>query len=293
MIEVDNVSMKFNLGIEKNFSLKLFFINLFKPKSKRPKKEYFWALKDVAFHVKPGEVVGFIGNNGAGKSTVLKLISGFYKPSSGRVLFNGKDIKDESIKERAEKIGVVMQNPNQMISKSMIFDEVALGLKVRGVDESEIKTRVHEALKICGLYEFRNWPISALSYGQKKRVTIASILVLNPEIIILDEPTAGQDFRHYTEIMEFLKEINSKGVTIIMITHDMHLMLEYTNRAIVLADGLKIADDIASNVITDSKVIEAANLKETSVYELAVKANLENPRSFVKTFIDYDRSVRE
>ena len=208
-------------------------------------------------------------------------------------MFNGKDIKDESIKERAEKIGVVMQNPNQMISKSMIFDEVALGLKVRGVDESEIKTRVHEALKICGLYEFRNWPISALSYGQKKRVTIASILVLNPEIIILDEPTAGQDFRHYTEIMEFLKEINSKGVTIIMITHDMHLMLEYTNRAIVLADGLKIADDIASNVITDSKVIEAANLKETSVYELAVKANLENPRSFVKTFIDYDRSVRE
>lgn len=208
-------------------------------------------------------------------------------------MFNGKDIKDESIKERAEKIGVVMQNPNQMISKSMIFDEVALGLKVRGVDESEIKTRVHEALKICGLYEFRNWPISALSYGQKKRVTIASILVLNPEIIILDEPTAGQDFKHYTEIMEFLKEINSKGVTIIMITHDMHLMLEYTNRAIVLADGLKIADDIASNVITDSKVIEAANLKETSVYELAVKANLENPRSFVKTFIDYDRSVRE
>ena len=202
-------------------------------------------------------------------------------------------MKDESINERAEKIGVVMQNPNQMISKSMIFDEVALGLKVRGVDESEIKTRVHEALKICGLYEFRNWPISALSYGQKKRVTIASILVLNPEIIILDEPTAGQDFRHYTEIMEFLKEINSKGVTIIMITHDMHLMLEYTNRAIVLADGLKIADDIASNVITDSKVIEAANLKETSVYELAVKANLENPRSFVKTFIDYDRSVRE
>ena len=208
-------------------------------------------------------------------------------------MFNGKDIKDESIKERAEKIGVVMQNQNQMISKSMIFDEVALGLKVRGVDESEIKTRVHEALKICGLYEFRNWPISALSYGQKKRVTIASILVLNPEIIILDEPTAGQDFKHYTEIMEFLKEINSKGVTIIMITHDMHLMLEYTNRAIVLADGLKIADDIASNVITDSKVIEAANLKETSVYELAVKANLENPRSFVKTFIDYDRSVRE
>ena len=174
----------------------------------------------------------------------------------------------------------------------MIFDEVALGLKVRGVPEKEIKERVYETLKICGLYQFRNWPISALSFGQKKRVTIASILVLNPEIIILDEPTAGQDFKHYTEIMEFLKELNKKGVTIVMITHDMHLMLEYTNRAIVLSDGLKLADDTAANILTDEDVINKANLKETSLYELAVKANIENPRMFVKKFIDYDRSVR-
>ena len=249
-------------------------------------------LHGLSFKVNKGEMVSIVGKNGAGKSTISKLICGFYKPTAGKILFNGKDIKNESIKERAEKIGIVMQNPNQMISKTMIFDEVALGLKVRGVSESEIKERVHETLKICGLYEFRNWPISALSYGQKKRVTIASILVLNPEVIILDEPTAGQDFKHYTEIMEFLKEINNKGVTIVMITHDMHLMLEYTNRAIALADGLKIADDTAANILTDSKVIEAANLKETSVYELALKANLENPRNFVKRFIDYDRSVR-
>ena len=249
-------------------------------------------LHGVSFKINKGEMVSIVGKNGAGKSTLLKLICGFYKPTAGKILFGGKDIKEDTIKERAEKIGMVMQNPNQMISKTMIFDEVALGLKVRGVDESEIKTRVYETLKICGLYEFRNWPISALSYGQKKRVTIASILVLNPEVIILDEPTAGQDFKHYTEIMEFLKEINEKGVTIIMITHDMHLMLEYTNRAIVLADGLKIAEDTAVNILTDNKVIEAANLKETSVYELAVKAKIENPRDFVKRFIDYDRSVR-
>ena len=237
-------------------------------------------------------MVSIVGRNGAGKSTISKLICGFYKPTSGSILFNGKDIKNATIKERAEKIGIVMQNPNQMISKTMIFDEVALGLRVRGVKEEEVKERVYETLKVCGLYEFRNWPISALSYGQKKRVTIASILVLNPEVIILDEPTAGQDFKHYTEIMEFLKGINEKGVTIIMITHDMHLMLEYTNRAIALSDGLKIADDTAANILTDNKVIEAANLKETSVYELALKANVENPRNFVKRFIDYDRSVR-
>ena len=249
-------------------------------------------LHGVSFKINKGEMVSIVGRNGAGKSTISKLICGFYKPTEGQILFNGRDLINDTIKERAEKIGIVMQNPNQMISKTMIFDEVALGLKVRGVSEEEIKNRVFETLKICGLYEFRNWPISALSFGQKKRVTIASILVLNPEVIILDEPTAGQDFKHYTEIMEFLKELNQKGVTIIMITHDMHLMLEYTNRAIVLSNGVKLADDIAANVLTDEEVINKANLKETSLYELAVKAKLDNPRMFVKKFIDYDRRIR-
>ena len=249
-------------------------------------------LKGISFKVKRGEMLSIVGKNGAGKSTISKLICGFYKPTDGEILFNGRNIINDTIKERAEKIGIVMQNPNQMISKTMIFDEVALGLRVRGISEEEIKERVFETLKVCGLYEFRNWPISALSFGQKKRVTIASILVLNPEVIILDEPTAGQDFKHYTEIMEFLKELNKKGVTIIMITHDMHLMLEYTNRAIVFSNGLKLADDIAANVITDKNVISEANLKETSLYELAIKAELDNPREFVKKFIDYDRRIR-
>ncbi len=250
-------------------------------------------LHGISFKVNKGEMVSIVGRNGAGKSTISKLVCGFYKPTDGQILFNNRDLVNDTIKERAEKIGMVMQNPNQMISKTMIFDEVALGLKARGISEEKIKNRVFETLKVCGLYEFRNWPISALSFGQKKRVTIASILVLNPEIIILDEPTAGQDFKHYTEIMEFLKELNQRGVTIIMITHDMHLMLEYTNRAIVLSNGIKLADDIASNVLTDKEVIEKANLKETSLYELAIKARLDNPRGFVKKFIDYDRRIRK
>ena len=249
-------------------------------------------LNDISFKINKGEMVSIVGKNGAGKSTISKLICGFYKQTSGEILLNNRDITNDSIKERAEKIGIVMQNPNQMISKTMIYDEVALGLKFRGFKDEDIKKRVYETLKICGLYEYRNWPISALSYGQKKRVTIASILVLNPEIIILDEPTAGQDFRHYNEIMEFLVELNKKGVTIIMITHDMHLMLEYTNRAIVLADGMKLADDTSASILTNSEVIKQANLKETSVYELAVRCGLDNPRSFVNKFIEYDRRIR-
>lgn len=251
-------------------------------------------LKDINFDIYEGEMISIVGKNGAGKSTLSNLICGFIKPDSGQIKLYGEDISDLSVKERGERIGLVMQNPNQMISKAMIYDEVALGLAVRGVPEEEIKERVYETLKICGLYPFRNWPISALSFGQKKRVTIASILVMNPEIIILDEPTAGQDYRHYTEIMEFLKRINSeKGITIAMITHDMHLMLEYTDRAVVIADGVLLADATPAQVLTDETVSAKAYLKKTSLYDLAVKSGINEPTKFVECFIYEDRLKRE
>ena len=250
-------------------------------------------LQDINFRIEKGEMVSIVGKNGAGKSTLSNLICGFITPNTGKILLEGEDISGLSIKERGEVIGLVMQNPNQMISKPMIFDEVALGLAVRGVPEEEIKEQVHETLKICGLYPFRNWPVSALSFGQKKRVTIASILVMNPRVLILDEPTAGQDFRHYTEIMEFLKDINERlGITIIMITHDMHLMLEYTDRAIVIADGRLIADDAPARVLTDSQIADRAYLKETSLYELAVKCGISDASGFVERFIHFEREER-
>lgn len=251
-------------------------------------------LTDIRFRINKGDMVSIVGKNGAGKSTLSNLICGFIRPDKGEILLNGEDIKEKSIKERGEVVGLVMQNPNQMISKPMIYDEVALGLKVRGVSEEEIKERVYETLKICGLYPFRNWPVSALSFGQKKRVTIASILVMNPQVLILDEPTAGQDYRHYTEIMEFLKELNEKyGITIVMITHDMHLMLEYTDRAIVIADGKLLADDTPANVLTNQKIADQAYLKKTSLYDLAVKCGIEDASGFTDRFIYFERQVRE
>ena len=185
-----------------------------------------------------------------------------------------------------------MQNPNQMISKTMIYDEVAMGLQGSGLNESEIRAKVEDTLKVCGLYPFRNWPISALSFGQKKRVTIASVLVQDPELIILDEPTAGQDFRHYTDIMEFLRGLNAKGVTVVMITHDMHLMLEYTPRALVFCDGRLIADRSAVAVLCDPALVEQAALKETSLYTLANRCGIEPAENFVERFIAADREVR-
>lgn len=248
-------------------------------------------LKGISAEILSGELIAIVGTNGAGKSTFSKVLCGFEKQQSGTILFKGEDIAALSIKERADKIGYVMQNPNQMISKVMIFDEVALGLRTRGVAEDVIKEKVEETLKVCGLWPFRNWPISALSYGQKKRVTIASILVLEPEMIILDEVTAGQDYRHYTDIMEFLAVLNRRGITIVMITHDMHLMLEYAERALVFDNGKIIANAPCASVLTDAEIISRASLKETSLYELALRCGIEDGREFVQRFIDYDREV--
>lgn len=248
-------------------------------------------LRGVNLTIHKGELLALVGRNGAGKTTLSKVICHFVKPSKGTMLFKGEDMSSLSIKETADRIGYVMQNPNQMISKVMIFDEVAMGLHSRGIPEEEIKERVEKVLKICGLYEFRNWPISALSYGQKKRVTIASILVLDPEMLILDEPTAGQDFRHYTDIMEFLRTLNQNGLTIMMITHDMHLMLEYAERSVVFCDGQVIADSSSAGVLTNPEIIEKASLKETSLYDLSLQCGIENTTSFVQNFIDYDREV--
>ena len=249
-------------------------------------------LQNVSFSIGKGEMVSIVGRNGAGKSTLSKLICGFETQDSGEIYLNGKDLKDENIRRRAKHIGYVMQNPNQMISKTMIYDEVAMALQGSGLTEEQIREKVEDTLKVCGLYPFRNWPVSALSFGQKKRVTIASVLVQDPELILLDEPTAGQDFRRYTDIMEFLQGLNTRGVTVVMITHDMHLMLEYTPRALVFCDGQLIADRSASAVLCDPELIERAALKETSLYTLANRCGIAPAEDFVERFIAADREVR-
>lgn len=227
-------------------------------------------IEDMSFSLKKGERLAIVGKNGAGKSTLAKALCGFVS-SQGKLTYKGQDISQDSIAERSERIGFVLQNPNQMISQTMIFDEVALGLRLRGIEEAEVEECVHEVLKTCGLYSFRNWPISALSFGQKKRVTIASILVLKPEIIILDEPTAGQDYKTYTDIMNFLDSLQKQGHTIVMITHDMQLMLEYSDRCLVVVEGKIIADDNPVTILNQKDLLESANLKQTSLYTLGQK----------------------
>lgn len=225
-------------------------------------------LKGMILDVHKGERIAIVGKNGSGKSTLAKAICQFITPD-GDIFYQGQSVMSDSIKERAEKIGYVLQNPNQMISQTMVFDEVALGLRLRGIDEASVEQRVLDTLKICGLFPFRKWPISALSFGQKKRVTIASVLVMNPEILLLDEPTAGQDKKNYTEIMTFLDELSQAGHTIMMITHDMQLMLEHSDRSVVISDGQIIADCSPIALFSQPSILKQANLKKTSLFKLA------------------------
>ncbi|PRO93056.1 heme ABC transporter ATP-binding protein [Lactiplantibacillus pentosus] len=249
-------------------------------------------INDVSVTLHRGEMISLVGQNGTGKSTLSNLITGFLTPQAGKMVFNGRSLADQSVKERADQIGYILQDPNQMISKTMIYDEVATGLQLRGVPDDEVERRVLAVLKVCGLYEFRRWPISALSFGQKKRVTIAAILVLEPAMLILDEPTAGQDLKHYTEMMTFLTTINrDQQMTIMLITHDMHLMLEYTDRTIVLGHGKILMDAQPADVLTNTAIIQQASLAETSLYTMA-SANELDPTEFVAKFVQAEREGR-
>lgn len=250
-------------------------------------------IKNVSFDIHKGEILAMLGNNGAGKSTILKLISGIKKPNNGIIELNNKRIDKWSIKKRSDYIGYVMQNPNHMISQNMIYDEIALGLRVRGYDEEEIKDIVEETLKTCGLYKYRKWPISALSYGQKKRVTIAAILALKPQLIILDEPTAGQDYDNYKEFMDFLMKIKNSGISMMMITHDLHLTLEYADRAVVLSDGEILADGDIYEILSNTDLMKRGNLRETTLSELAQICGIENKENFLRTCIDFFKEVAE
>lgn len=249
-------------------------------------------LDNVSFKITRGEKIAVVGKNGAGKSTIAKLLCGIIRPAKGEIILKGENYLKYSIKEIGEMIGYVMQNPNQMLVKDMIKDEVALGLTLHGYSKEDIEKNVEEALKMCNLYPMRNWPVSALSYGQKKRVTIASILAMKPDVMILDEPTAGQDYRVYTEIMTFLDRLNKEyGLTILFITHDMHLAIEYTDRAIVFSEGTCIGDDSVFKILSNEDIIRRAHLKETSLFTLSKRLGIPCDE-FTEHFIEYERMNR-
>lgn len=243
------------------------------------------AIRNVSFTIRKGERIALIGENGAGKSTMAKLICGLCRPSQGAVYLAGEDYRNLTVREIGGMAGYVMQDPNQMLVKDIIKDEVELALELRGFPAEEIARRGRAALEACELYRMRNWPTGTVSYGQRKRITVASVLALEPELIILDEPTAGQDYRHYTEIIGFINRLNDRyGKTIIFITHDIHLAIENTDRALVFAGGELIAEGSIFAILSDNSVVEKAHLKRTSLHTLAEKTGLP-PEQCIERYI--------
>ncbi|MFC5650072.1 DUF3744 domain-containing protein [Paenibacillus solisilvae] len=246
-------------------------------------------LSEVSFAIQPGERVALLGHNGAGKSTLSQLMLGMYQPTKGSIAINGKNASGMNIAERGRQIGYVMQNPNHMLSQDTVLAEILLGPKHSGFSQEEIGRSVDHALAICDLAGYRNWPISALSHGQKKRLTIASVLAMNPKLLLLDEPTAGQDYRHYREMMAFIDGLSKQGIALVMVTHDMHLAMEYTDRALVLSKGRIVADTSTMALLANEDRLTGSQLRPSSLYELGKRLALKQPDRLIRRYIAEER----
>lgn len=249
-------------------------------------------LRDVSLKIMEGEMLSMIGSNESGKSTLAKVIAGLEKVQSGKIFWKGKDITELDEDQRESVVGYVPQNPMDYITQETIYEEIAYRLKKRNLPEAEISKRVEEAIRVCSLQYIRDVSVATLSFGQLKRVMIASVLALNPEMIIVDEPAAGQDFTRYTEMMSFLQTIHLQGVTVLLVTNDIHLMLEYTKRAIVMSKGTIIADASPVYILVSKNIIEESSLKETSLYTFASHLGMKDPYAFTEKFVHYDRVAR-
>jgi len=229
------------------------------------------ALDNINISVQVGEFVALIGQNGSGKTTLSKCLNGLYKPTSGEVLVDGLNSKNTPIVQMVRRVGYVFQNPDHQLFNNNCWDEIAYGPRNIQLSEDEVKIRVEEAAQVVGLPEifYPEHPFF-LSKGLRQRVAIASILALRPQVIIVDEPTTGQDARQSIEIMEFLKDLNEKhGHSIIIITHDMHIVAQYARRVILMSEGRILADGSTSDVFSQPDVLQKAFLEPPSITQLA------------------------
>jgi energy-coupling factor transport system ATP-binding protein len=229
------------------------------------------ALEDINVSIQIGEFIALIGQNGSGKTTLSKLLNGLYKPSSGDVIVDGLNSKTTPIVQMVRRVGYVFQNPDHQLFNNNCWDEIAYGPRNIELPEKEVKIRVEEATQVVGLPKkyFEEHPFF-LSKGLRQRVAIASILALRPQVIIVDEPTTGQDARQSFEIMDFLKDLNENhGHTIIIITHDMPIVAQYAHRVILMSEGKILADDATARVFSQPEILAKAFLEPPEITQLA------------------------
>lgn len=233
----------------------------------------YQALKGVSLKVEKGEMVALLGKNGAGKSTLFLHLNGIYEPDEGKVFIDGEELKydKKSLLKFRQKVGIVFQNPDDQIFAPTVEEDVAFGPLNLGLPMEEVQNRVEEALARVGMSGFEKKAPHHLSGGQKKRVAIAGILAMKPEIMVLDEPTAGLDPQGVTDLSKLLNELNNEGITILISTHEVDLVPNYANRVFVLVDGLLIGEGTPKEIFAQPEILEKANLKVPIVTELFQK----------------------
>ncbi|MGI9951635.1 ATP-binding cassette domain-containing protein [Moorellaceae bacterium AZ2] len=225
-------------------------------------------LQDISFRIKKGEFVALIGRNGSGKTTLLKHFNGLLKPTSGRLLIAGLDTARAKVAELARKVGFLFQNPDHQIFLPTVADEIAFGPKNLGLKGKEIEARVEEAAAQVGLTDCLDASPLKLGKGQRQRVALASVLAMRPDILVLDEPTTGQDYRQAREIMEIIKGLHRKGHTIVLVTHDMEIVARYAERALVLGEGRLLLEGPLTEVFSREDVLARAGLLPPSIVRL-------------------------
>ncbi|MGB4326141.1 MAG: energy-coupling factor transporter ATPase [Bacillota bacterium] len=227
-----------------------------------------FALTDVSFTVEDGEFIGLIGPTGSGKSTLIQHLNGLLKPTSGTVLVDGVDIwsKGVSLKEIRRKIGLVFQYPEQQVFEETVFDDIAFGPRNLGYSPEEVERSVEAARQVVGLdKELLSRSPFDLSGGQLRRVAVAGILAMNPEVLVLDEPAAGLDPKGRKEILDNIKKLHESGITVILVSHNMEDVAYFCQRILVLYDGTLIADGAPREVFTKEKLIDSIGLKPPEV----------------------------
>ena len=233
----------------------------------------YQALKGVSLKVERGEMVALLGKNGAGKSTLFLHLNGIYEPDEGKVFIDGEELKydKKSLLKFRQKVGIVFQNPDDQIFAPTVEEDVAFGPLNLGLPMEEVQNRVKESLARVGMSGFEKKAPHHLSGGQKKRVAIAGILAMKPEVMVLDEPTAGLDPQGVTDLSRLLDELNEEGITILISTHEVDLVPNYANKVFVLVDGLLIGEGTPKEIFAQPEILEQANLKVPIVTELFQK----------------------
>lgn len=225
-------------------------------------------VRGVSLEIRPGDVIALLGPNGAGKSTLVRQIIGLHHPQQGRVLVEGRDTRSLTVAQIAHTVGYVFQSPTHMLFAPTVWEELAFGPRNLGFDEARVERNVQRSLEIVNLKGHEQVSPLALSYGQQRRVGIGAVLAMESRILLMDEPTAGQDYRHYTRFMDAVVQMPFEAI--VFITHDVDLAVRYANRVILMADGRIEADGPPEAVLSDFALLRRCRVRPTSLLELNV-----------------------